>query len=196
MTQVSLNPCLPPQDPCRSPVVPLFNSPLSFRQIPLCEGPYCDCPQPSYARMRITAAGTLDRSRWLEGWIIAQLITRGEVSCEEHPLKQRAGGWWADAFRNPAGFKTGSKLWALQFSLATNDAMIMAKQYATQALNPLLAWGIASRINIGVSYVSKKVMKLDIDVTGPGASASAAVQGTAMPDSGWLWQEYRPAAGH
>ena len=144
--------------------------------------------------MRITSAGTLDRSRWLEGWIIAQLTTRGEVSCDEHPLKQRAGGWWADAFRTPAGFKTGSKLWALQFSLATNDALIMAKQYAMQALNPLLAWGIASRISIQASYVSKKVMKLDIDVTGPGNSASAAVQGTAMPDSGWLWQDYRATA--
>jgi len=50
---------------------------------------------------------------------------------------------------------------------------------------------IASRIKIEASYVSGKVMKLAITVTGPGASAATAVQGTAMPDSGWLWQEYR-----
>jgi len=92
------------------------------------------------------------------------------------------------------GLKTGSKLWALQWSLVTNDALIMAKQYATQALNPLLAWGIASRIGISASYVSRQVMQLSINVTGPGTSA-AAVQGTAMPDAGWLWQEYK-ANGH
>jgi len=62
--------------------------------------------------MRITAAGQLDRSRWLEGWIIAQLTTREEVSCEEHPLKKRAGGWWTPSATRPA-FRTGSKLWAL-----------------------------------------------------------------------------------
>jgi len=192
MTQVStINPCLPAPDPCASPVVPLFNSPISFRQIPLCDGPYCDCPSPSYGRMRLTSAGTLDRSRWLEGWIIAQLTTRGEVSCDENPLKKRAGGWWADAFRTPAGFRTGSKLWALQWSFVTNDSLIMAKQVATQALNPLMAWGIASRIRIEASFVSRKVMKLAITVTGPGISTAAAVQGTAMPDAGWLWQEYK-----
>ena len=196
MTQASINPCLPPPDPCRSPVVPLFHSGIAFRQVPLCEGPYCDCPMPSYTRLRITSAGTLDRTRWLESWIIAQLTTRGEVACEEHPLKQRAGGWWADAFRTPAGFRIGTKLWALQYSFASNDAMILAKQYATQALNPLMAWGIASRITIDVSYVSRKVMRLAVAVTGPGAAGAAAVQGTAMPDSGWLWEEYRPTARH
>ena len=194
MTQAQINPCLPPPDPCRSPVVPLFHPGLSFRAVPLCEGPYAECPQPGYARMRITSSGSIDRADWIRGWIMAQLTTRGEVSCEEHPLKMRAGGWWADAFRIPAGFKTGSKLWALQWSLVTNEALIMAKQYATTALNPLMQWGIASRINIDASYVSCKVMRLAIDVTGPGVASTATVQGMAMPDSAWLWQEYKATA--
>jgi len=194
MTQASINPCAPPSDPCRSPVVPLFHSGISMRQVPLCEGPYCECPSPSYARMRITSGGTLDRSRWLESWMISQLTTRGEVACDEHPLKRRAGGWWADSFRTPAGFRIGSKLWALQYSSATDDALILAKQYATLALNPLMAWGIASRIQIDATYVSRKVMRLSVSATGPGASGAAALQGAALPDSGWLWEEYRASA--
>ena len=196
MTKVSVsNPCLPPGDPCHSPITPLFQAGVSIRQTPLCDGPYCDCVQPAYGRARITAAGSLDRSEWIKGWIIAQLTTRGEVSCDEHPLKVRAGGWWADSFRSPAGFRSGSKLWALQWSFVTNDSLIMAKQYASQALAPLMLWGIASRVAVSASYASRKVMTLAINVTGPGIAVATTVQGAAQPDSGWLWQEYvnRPA---
>jgi len=88
----------------------------------------------------VSTAGSLDRSEWLKGWIISQLTTRGEVSCDEHPLKIRVGGWWADSFRSPATFKSGSKLWALQWSYVTNEALIAARQYAAQALAPLMQW--------------------------------------------------------
>jgi len=64
------------------------------------------------------------------------------------------------------------------------------KQYAAQALLPLLQWGIAARTSVSATYVSRKVMALAIDVSGPGSAAAVAVQGTAMPDAGWLWQEY------
>jgi len=33
-------------------------------------------------------------------------------------------------------------------------------------------------------------MALAITVSGLGVATAATVQGTAMPDSGWLWQEY------
>ena len=172
-------------------MVPLFNLPLSFRQVPLCEGPYPECPRPAYPRMRVTSAGTLDRAEWIKGWVMAQLTTRGAVSCEEHPLRRRVGGWWADAFRRPVGFTTGSKLWSLQWVFVTNEALILAKSYATIALNPLIAWGVASKITVEVSYITCKVMRLAITVTGPGVSTNTVVQGTVMPDAGWLWQEYR-----
>jgi phage gp46-like protein len=188
MAQLSINPCLPSTDPCRSPNYPLFSTGISVRQVPLCDGPTCDCEQPSIGRYRITAAGTLDRTYWLEGWIISQLITRGEVSCEEHPLRKRDGGWWADAFRQPAGFRSGSKLWSLQWALVTNEALIMAKQYATQALQYLVTWGIASRIAIETTYVSQKVMRLHVTVTGPGLQQSVTIEGQGVPAGGWVWE--------
>jgi phage gp46-like protein len=193
MAQMSVNPCDPPVARCASPNYPLFTPGIATRQVPLCgAGPTCECETPGTARMRLTAAGTLDRSRWIEGWIIAQLVTRGEVSCDEHPLRQRAGGWWADAFRS-GGFRSGSKLWSLQWSHVTNDALILAKQYATQALNYLIGWGIAASIKIETSYVSQKVMRLHITVSGPGLARTVTIDGTAMPDAGWLWAEYEGA---
>lgn len=142
MTQVSINPCLPPADPCRSPAPAFWKAGSS---------PSCDARR---GLLRGTSAET--------------------------PRGRRAAG-------GPIASATPQ----VSRSDVTNDALIMAKQYATQALNPLMAWGIASRIRIEASYVSAKVMRLAITVTGPGTSAAAAVQGTAMPDSGWLWQEYQ-----
>jgi len=125
MTQVSVNNCLPPVGPCHSPITPLFAAGVPIRQVPLCVDPTCECPQLAYGR---ALCRRRDRSEWLKGWIIAQITTRGEVSCDEHPLKVRAGGCWADSFRSPAGFRSGSKLWALQWSFVTNESLIAAKQ--------------------------------------------------------------------
>lgn len=193
MTQLSIDPCAPPStERCLSPNFPLFTPGISTRQVPLCDGPYCECPVPSIARYYVTSRGTLDRSHWIEGWIISQLITRGEVSCEEHPLRKRDGGWWADAFRQPASqFKSGSKLWALQWGFVTNENLIFAKQYATQALSYLVGWGIASSIKIETSYVSRNVMRLHVLVTGPGLMQAVTVEGQGMPSAAWLWQEYK-----
>ena len=68
--------------------------------------------------------------------------------------------------------------------------MSKAPDFASRKPGYAAAWGIASRIGISATYVSRQVMQLAISVTGPGTSA-AAVQGTAMPDSGWLWREYK-----
>lgn len=185
--------CPPPAAPrCGSPMFPLFSPGISTRMVPQCSQSFCDCEVAAVGRYRVTSAGTLDRSHWIEGWIINQLSTRGEVSCEEHTLKKRDGGWWADAYRTPTGnFKSGSKLWSLQWAHVSNDALMLAKQFATEALQYLIAAGIASKLNIETSYINKRVMRLQITVTGPGITANATVQGQAMPNASWLWQEYK-----
>src|SRR5262245_9289943 len=129
MAQAFSNVCAPPPPPrCGSPEFPLFQPGISTRLIPQCSATFCECDVTGVGRYRVTPQGTLDRSHWIEGWIINQLSTRGEVSCDEHTLHDRAGGWWADAFRQPVGFKSGSKLWTLQWAHVTNDALIIAKQ--------------------------------------------------------------------
>jgi phage gp46-like protein len=194
MAQLSnTNPCAPPVERCESPNYPLFTPGISTRMIPQCSVSFCDCPQVAVGRYRVTAQGALDRSHWIEGWIINQLSTRGEVSCEEHPLGKRDGGWWADSFRTPAGFRSGSKLWSLQWRHVTNDALITAKQYASEALQYLVVWGIASRLIVETSYISRNVMQLAVKVIGPGnLTGNITVQGQSMPNAGWLWQEYKP----
>src|SRR5262245_27585006 len=120
MATTAINPCAPAPKRCKAaPVYPLSRPGISARHVPACTGSYCDligCGGPNW---RVTNAGTLDRTHWVEGWIATQLFTRGAVTCEEHPLGKRDGGWWADSFRAD-GFKSGSKLWSLQWAPITN----------------------------------------------------------------------------
>jgi phage gp46-like protein len=135
--------------------------------------------------------GSLDRTRWIEGWIYSQLTTRGEVSCEDHPLQVRDGGWWFDAFQ-PDNFRIGSKLWALNWARVNNETLLLAKQWAGDSLEWLRSWGIASQLNIDATWISVRpaVIKLTVAVRGPGVATSVNVQGVPMPDATYLWKEY------
>jgi len=195
----AIDPCAPDPGRCRTTLYPLSRPGISSRRIPLCHDDYCGllaCGSPNW---HVTRAGTLDRSHWVEGWIAQQLFTRGEVSCEEHPLRQRAGGWWADGFRTER-FRSGSKLWALQWERVTNETLVKAKNYALEALQYLLAWGIVGKLTVDSFYISRTVMQLRIMLTIPGAAPATQpvtttlmFQGEVLPSRGWLWKEYKPA---
>ena len=195
----NLHICAPPEPVCRTKEYPIFKTPISTRRVPECSPPPCpgECTGGNPG-INITSLGTLDREKWIEGWITGQLFTRGQVECEEHPLGKRDGGWWADAFRTNvrggqgASFKSGSKLWALKWSYVTNEALITAKAYATEALSYLIDWGIVATLKVTALYVSHNVMHIRVAITGPGVSTGFVFEGTAMPNSTWLWEEYRP----
>lgn len=206
--------CLPPPPRCRTRYLPPFQPPISWRRIPLCRPPNCESIQEGDPNLHVNKQGTLDRIDWLRGWIITQLFTRGYVECDENQIigqrwrqppeivmqRQRLGGWWADAFRGAASvtargsaFRSGSRLWTLQWNHVTNETLMLAKEYALEAIQYLLGWGIASKIEIEPWYISRRVMRLDIVVRGPGGGdVNVTVQGTAMPDSRYLWAEYKP----
>jgi phage gp46-like protein len=186
------NVCAPVAPRCRTRNYPLFQTPISTRRVPECSPPTCptECTGGNGA-LNVTNLGTLDREKWIEGWITQQLFTRGQIECEEHPLGKRDGGWWADSYRSDQ-FKSGSKLWALKWSRVTNEALVTAKQYTMEALSYLLNWGLVSTLTVTPMYVSHNVMHILIKITGPGTSRQLVFEGTAMPNSTWLWEEYRP----
>jgi len=202
--------CAPPPPRCRTRSYPLFQPPIASRRIPLCRPPNCEGIQEGDPNLHVNKMGTLDRNDWLRGWVIKQLFTRGQVECGdrdsgEHPpyIKHpRLGGWWADAFRGNtsvtsrgSAFRSGSKLWTLQWNHVTNQTLMQAKDFAFEAISYLVAWGIASKIDIVPWYISRRVMRLDITIKGPGASdVNITVQGSAMPDSRYLWEEYKNIA--
>jgi len=199
--------CDPRDDRCVRPVEPTFLPGISVRHSPSCTGDICALFACDGGNWRVTNENTLDRARWIEGWIITQLLTRGFVDCEEHPLQQRGGGWWADAFRaastGRSRFRSGSKLWALKWRRggATNDLLLQAKDYAYEALQYLETWGIVSELQIDAQFITRAitgvgipgaVIHLKISIRGPGVASAFTLEGMAMPDASWLWQEYMP----
>jgi len=195
--------CESQDNSCVRPIEPIFQPGMSVRRLPSCSTNICDLSQLGGGNLRVTNQGTLDRSEWIKGWCFKQLETRGLVDCAEHPLGQRSGGWWADAFRtrgsNPR-FRSGSKLWALQFAHggAANQVLLQAKQYAQAALAPLVSWGIASKVAIDVLFVSMRpaVILLKVTVSGPGLAASFSLEGQQQPSAEWLWREHAPATAN
>lgn len=189
--------CDPSDDRCVQQPGANFLSGISVRHSPSCTGAICGLFSCDGGNWRVTTEGTLDRSQWIKGWIVTQLFTRAFLDCEEHPLGQRGGGWWADAFRTD-DFKSGSKLWALLWTHggASNQLLLTAKTYALEALQPLMGWGVVSSINVDALYVTRfpfdATIQLDIRVVGPGVHSQFSVVGERQPNYTWLWQEYMP----
>jgi len=221
MTAVqSLTICDPTDDRCVRHVEPQKLPGISVRHNPSCSNNLCSlfgCSDGG--NWRINRNGTLDRAEWIKGWVMTQLLTRGYVMCEEHPLGKRGGGWWADVFRSPS-FISGSKLWAIQWMHggATPNLVQYAKQYAQQALQYLITWGIASSVQVDAFYISRgpmmgrldhmttrgsmrthdradplgAVIQLHVNVIGPGVRSTYTLTGRPLPNAIWLWREYLP----
>lgn len=197
---VSYYRCEEPDDRCARPYMPTFMPGISVRHSPSCGGGFCGIFGCDGGNWRMTNEGTFDRSKWIQGWIMTQLLTRGFVDCDEHPLGQRGGGWWADAFRPDQGgraFQSGSKLWALNWygRGAGPDLLLRAKEYAREALAPLRSWGIVSELEVAARWAARgskypgAIMHLAIRAVGPGLETAVTLEGSALPNSQYLWTE-------
>src|SRR5262245_42852046 len=150
--------CNPPPPRCRKPIDPTFDAGISVRHSPSCTGTICGLFACDGGNWRVTNNGTLDRSKWIEGWIISQLFTRGEVDCNEHPLGKRDGGWWADSFRNLSAdsrVKEGFKLWAVKWAPMGNATLVTAEAFAHEGVALLINWGVPSKLKIPPVYVRR-----------------------------------------
>lgn len=197
--------CEPTDDRCARGVEPTFMPGISVKHSPSCHGDICNLFACDGGNWRVTGSGTLDRSEWIKGWAVTQLLTRGFIDCDEHPLQQRSGGWWMDTYRSPdyrvggAGFRSGSKLWALAWfhGGATNGLLVRAMDYAYEALQYLQRWGIG-RVDVNAVWATRgarfpgAVMHLMINIVGPGVVATFSLEGQRQPSNLWLWQELRP----
>jgi phage gp46-like protein len=150
-------------------------------------------PKPYCSIDAAVLGGSLERANWIRGWAILQLLSdaRAPADFVLPDGAQARRGWWADSVRANA-FSTGSLLWTLGYSMASAAAVQQAQLYATQALQPLTDWGVASSIDVAATYANKRKIEIAITIAGPGADAvNLVINGTAAPGMGWLWEEYR-----
>ena len=73
-------------------------------------------------------------------------------------------GWPGDTF---APFNWGSRLWLLEREKITNSTMNRAKDYAKEALQPLIDFKLIKKTNVTAKRVSRNAVALMIDVIKP-----------------------------
>lgn len=77
------------------------------------------------------------------------------------------GGWWG-AYDLP--FEPGSRLWLLRQKPSINkDTIIDAERYVREALDPLIAQGLASRYEVDVRAVNR-AMKITVEMFDDGGN--------------------------
>lgn len=94
--------------------------------------------------------------------ILISLFTdvKSELS-ELSQIQTSQKGYWGDVFFEE---NTGSKIWLLEGSKATNETLNRAKEYALESLAWLIEDGIAEDIIVNTSYDSHKKLCLDIEI--------------------------------
>lgn len=88
-------------------------------------------------------------------------------------------GWWADV-ASPDARPVGSKLWTLARSKTTQDVLLAAKAYATEALAWLVEEGAAKSIQVNPKRINHALV-LDIQITRPDGSLYSTLWQGANP---------------
>ncbi len=72
-------------------------------------------------------------------------------------------GWWADSF-DEEGDKFGSRLWLLSRSKLTNEVLLLAEEYAEEALQWLIDDGVASDVSVAAERGESDRLDLQIEI--------------------------------
>lgn len=97
-------------------------------------------------------------------------------------------GWWATTCRDD-GFELGSRLWLLENSRLNDETVLIAREYAEEALGRLVDNGLAERIVVDVEICGCNELKLTATVYVNGGPIVASVIGELNPGYGYLWRE-------
>lgn len=97
----------------------------------------------------------------LETTVALYLFTDARASASQEQQASKRRGWLGNIFRL---FDLGSLLWLLIQVRNTQEIRNKAKQYAINALEPLIADGLASEVNVDVVQINTKGIRLDIEI--------------------------------
>lgn len=108
----------------------------------------------------VFADGGLETADDLETAVMLALFSDARAKPDDtvpgDPADRR--GWWGDALppvvlgRELVGDRFGSRLWLLERALQIPATLVLARQYAREALQLFIDAGIASRIDVDASF--------------------------------------------
>jgi len=92
-------------------------------------------------------------------------------------------GWWGDSFRDTP---IGSKLWLNRRRKSTSQVLLLHKQYAEEALLPLVEAGVAQAVTVRAAWIRRGVMEMNIQIVRPDNSITQQTYS-------FLWTEVQNA---
>lgn len=81
-------------------------------------------------------------------------------------------GWWAAAFPAVAGDRFGSRLWLLRRSKQLQESLIVAREYAEEALAWLVEDGAASKVEVETFIARFEIMGMIVRIYRPDGSTA------------------------
>ena len=103
----------------------------------------------------------------LETAIILSLFTDARVREDELPSGHTwRRGWWGDAVDDEPD-TTGSKLWTLRRSKATQEVLVRARAFCRDALRWMIRDGVAIAVNVQTNYPRPGTMQILVEVVEP-----------------------------
>ena len=103
----------------------------------------------------------------LQTAILISLFTDARVREDELPEGHTwRRGWWGDGVEDEPDV-TGSKLWTLRRSKATQEVLVRARAFAREALQWMIRDGVAVRLDVDVNYTSPGTMLIEVSIVEP-----------------------------
>lgn len=109
----------------------------------------------------------LQKDDGLETAIYISLFTNARANDDDLTPNQERGGWWGDAFSPVKDDKIGSRLWLLHPGKLNNEIAKKARDYALEALNWLIADGVAKQIEIEFERQPPSTVAIKVILTKP-----------------------------
>lgn len=113
----------------------------------------------------------LETSGGLETAVIVSLFTDRRAAADDDVPELDRRGWWADVFADVEGDQIGSRLWLLERSKSTSEAVRRAVEYAEEALAWMLEDGVASSVRARAERIAPHWLALTIEIVRPGETA-------------------------
>lgn len=109
---------------------------------------------------------------------------REDTACGWRP--GRRGGHWADSFRED-GLTIGTTIRDIPAQATVADSVNLIKVFCLQAMQKLVAYGVAQSVDVTVKYAGSNTFETLISIVGQdGETARVGITGNRIENS-WVW---------
>lgn len=148
-----------------------------------------ECGTPGLAIVPKGDGASISTENYVRGLVYNILFTDGRkalVTCGYTPGTR--GGHWSDSFRPDQGQYSGSLMRFVKSTGRVRDDLALIKAAAEFDLRKLISYGVATQVEVTVTYAGRGRADLVAIVTGPsGETATVGASGSTI-DNAWVWK--------